>query len=142
MASILGNSAEIQMARGNLEQATSLFQEALALELSCNGNNQGGKSRKAYGWAVALDRAGQIDQARAVLTSYAPAQGLEQLPQTTVFLPPAESHAYLAVAYAAMGDTTSAISHGNAYLREERSSPWATWMRRNLSRWRRAARAR
>jgi tetratricopeptide (TPR) repeat protein len=134
LARLYGNSAEIFMAEGRLDEAIARYQLAVAYQDGRTGTS----SRLAlpyFGLGVALDRAGQIEKAhRALARALELDPHLEQFQDSSVYFVPCGEHWYYeALAYLERGQPEQAAAAFRRFLEEQPGSRWGDRAREHLA---------
>lgn len=116
-ATVLGNTAELHMAAGNLARSIELYKEALRYSSS---------HLHYYGLAMALLRDEQISKAKEIMEEAAKTDKLRSLRNDSVFfVPEGEIHAYLAFGYEVLGRVKEAKEHNQIFLQRLPNSRYA-----------------
>ncbi len=107
----VGNLAETYMMLGDLDQAITLYGEAV---------RAGSTPSIVYGLAVALDRDGRADQARELIVDSGVSSfeiyRKEFRDHQVFYVPAGEEHYYLALIFEAFGEVEEAIDHWQRYI--------------------------
>lgn len=113
------NTADVLMAAGRLEEALAAYRRAAKLRADRRG--------VMLGYAVALDRAGDLEGAARVLTQTLRGdRRMERLwPQGLVLFPAEEEHVYRALILGHLGKAREATEALARFLELAPQSPWA-----------------
>lgn len=134
LARLYGNSAEVLMAEGRLDETIARYQLAVTYQDGRNGTSPR-LALPYFGLGVALDRAGQIEKAhRALARALELDPHLEQFQDSSVyFLPCGEHWYYEALAYLEHGQPEQAGAAFRRFLEEQPGSRWADRAREHLA---------
>ncbi len=120
------NAAELMMAVGRLDEAIVGYEQAIDLDST--------ESLGFYGLAVALDRDGQWEKAKAAMSNAVirDRQGMRLDDPDVFFVPDGDVHYYKALSAQVRGDKKTAISEYRLFLSETVDTKYAARGREHL----------